>query len=172
MAEKSKSNKLVVIVIILLVLILAAAGVVIVMLAKGGNDDTPSQGFTSETGIGYEMNAEVITTGDVAVSQPEGIGIRYNTLAQSSDGWNFTCEIGNSTANAKDIYIDIYWDDSYEEELYLSGLLRPGQGIKSFKTSRQIPSGYHDVVLVPTLVEDDHKTLLGQSAVVLTLFVE
>lgn len=171
MAEKSKSNKLVVIVIILLVLLLAAAGVVVVLLAKG-DENTSSLDYTSTDGIGYEINAVVITSGDVAVSQPEGVGIRFNTAARSSDGWTFTCEIGNSTANQKDIYIDIYWDDSFEDELYLSGLMRPGQGITSFKTNRQIPSGVHEVVLVPTLVEDDHKTLIGQSAVVLTLFVD
>lgn len=172
MAEKSKSNKsLIVIVIILLVLLLAAAGVVIVLLAKG-EPGTPSTTFTSEYGIGYELNAEVITSGDVAFSQPDGVAVRFNTAARSSDGYNFTCEIANSRANTLDMYIDIYWDASYEDELYLSGLMRPGEGITTFKTNRQIPSGTYDVVLVPTLMEDDHKTIHAQSAVALTLVVE
>lgn len=172
MAEKSKSNKsLIVIVIILLVLLLAAAGVVIVILANG-ESGTPSTTFTSENGIGYELNATVLTSGEIAFSQPEGVAIKFNTAAKSTDGYNFTCKIGNSLANTLDMYVDIYWDASYEDELYLSGLMRPGEGITTFKSNREIPKGTHEVVLVPTLMEDDHKTIHAQSAVALYLIVE
>ena len=173
MAEKQKSNKLIVVVIILMVILLAAAGVIIVMLAKGG-DNTSSEIYNSETGFGYELNAEVLTSGDKAFSQTEGVAIKFKTVARSADGINFSCQIGNSTANALDMYIDIYENTDFSEEgrIYVSGLMRPGEGITSFKALKQMPSGNYDVVLIPTLIEDDHKTIHAQSSVALTLMVD
>lgn len=173
MAEEKKKNKaLVPILIIVLVLVIVAAGVVILKLLNKEDESANSLNYTSENGIGYELNAVVLTSGDIAVSQPDGVAIRFKPIARSADGENFSCEIANSFANKLDIYIDIYTDASYEDEIYLSGLLRPGEGITSFKTNRKMSSGTYDVVLVPTTVEDDHKTIAAQSAVYLTLVVD
>lgn len=170
MAEKSKSNKLVVIVIILLVLILAAAGVVIVMLAKGG-DDTSSPGFTFEYGIGFEGNAVVLTSGEAAVTQPDGLGITLQPVATSSDGINFSCKIGNPLSNKYDMYVALYEDFDSEDPIYLSGLFHPGEGLTTFNTNTKVPSGNYETILVITLVEEDHKTLVRQSNVFLNLVV-
>lgn len=173
MAEKEKKkNVLVPILIIVLVLVIAAAAVIIVKLL-GREDESTSLNWTSENGIGYEVNAKVYTSGDIAYSQPEGVAIRFKTVATSDNGTDFACEIGNSTANMLDMYIDIYDDIAMEpeNEIYLSGLMRPGEQITSFKTNRQMPKGSYDVVLVTTLVEEDHKTIHAQSSVALTLIV-
>lgn len=173
MAEKEKKkNVFVPILIIILVVVIAAAAVVILKLLNKDGDTESGLNYTSENGIGYEMNAVILTSGDIAVSQPDGVALRFNPIARSTDGENFTCEIANSLANKLDIYLDIYFDANYEDEIYLSGLLRPGEGITSFKTKRVMPKGTYDVVLVPTTVEDDHKTITGQSSVYLTLIVE
>lgn len=172
MAEEKKKNKLVLVLIIVLVVVIAAAGIIIWQLLNREGDDTTSLNYTSENGIGYEINATVLTSGDLTVSQPDGVAIRFKPMAVSSDGENFGCEIANSYANALDMYIDIYVDASYEEEIYLSGLMRPGEGITSFKTNRVMSKGTYDVVLVATTVEDDHKTIHGQTSVALTLVVE
>lgn len=172
MAEKEKKKNVLVpiLIVVLIVVIVAAAVIVLKLLNK--EDDTTSLNYTSENGIGYELNATVLTSGDVAVSQPEGVAIRFKPAASSTDGENFACEIANSYANKLDMYIDIYLDASYEDEIYLSGLMRPGEGITSFKTNRVMSKGTYDVVLVATTVEDDHKTLRGQTSVALTLIVE
>lgn len=172
MAEKQKGSKLIVIVIILMVVLLAAAGVIIALLVKGGGNETSSEIYTSERGFGYEVTASVITSGDVAFSQPEGVGVRYKPVAVSTDGWNFECEIGSSLANKLDMYIDMYSDIQAQDQIYVSGLMRPGEGITSFTAKHEMPKGQYDVVLVLTLVEDDHKTLHAQSVVALTLSVE
>lgn len=175
MAEKEKKkNVLVPILIIVLIVVVAAAAVVIIKLLGKENGGESGPNYTSENGIGYEINAQVYTSGDIAYSQPEGVAVRFKTVATSSDGTNFACEIGNSTANKLDMYIDLYDDIAMEteNEIYLSGLLRPGEQITSFKTSRQMPKGSYDIVLVVTLVEDDHKTIHAQSSVALTLIVD
>ncbi|MDE6728057.1 MAG: hypothetical protein K2J80_09000 [Oscillospiraceae bacterium] len=173
MAEsEKKKNVLVPILIIILIVVVVAGGVVILKLLNKEEGDERSLNYTSGNGIGYEMNAVVLTSGDIAVSQPDGVAIKFKPIAKSEDGVNFSCEIANSLANKLDIYIDIYLDASYEDEIYLSGLLRPGEGITSFKTNRKMSSGTYDVVLVPTTVEDDHKTIAAQSAVYLTLVVD
>lgn len=174
MAEKNKS-KLAPILIILMLALLIAAGVIIALLISGkdsGNSDDSSLNFTPGSGIGYEINASVITSGDIAFSQPEGVAVRFKPLAISNDGINFDCEIGNSLANKLDMYIDIYSDVAATDQLYISGLMRPGEGITSFKARHEMPKGNYDVVLVLTLVEDDHSTLHAQSIVALTLNVE
>lgn len=170
--SEKKKNVLVPILIIILIVVIVAAAVVILKLLNKEEGDERSLNYTSENGIGYELNATVLTSGDVALSQPDGVGVSFYTAAKSTDGINFECEIGNSLANKLDMYIDIYLDASYEDEIYLSGLLRPGEGIKSFKSKFQLAPGAYDVVLVLTLVEDDHKTINGQSAVSLTMIVE
>lgn len=171
MAEKQKSNKLIVVVIILMVVLLGAAGVIITLLVMGG-DNTSSVIYDSETGFHYDVTASILTSGEVAVSQPDAVNVRFNPLATSNDGVNFRCEIGNSLANSLDMMVYIYFDMVDQEHIYTSGLMRPGEGITTFTADHKIPSGSYDVVLLPTLVEDDHKTIHSQSSVYLTLVVE
>ena len=172
MAEEKKSNKLILIVIILMVILLVAAGVIIALLVTGGNNETSSEIYNSETGFGYEVTASLITSGEIAFSQPEGVAVRFSPYASSTDGLNFKCEIGNSLANTLDMYIEIYADMQAQDKVYGSGLMRPGEGITSFKALHEMPKGSYDVVLVLTLVEDDHKTIHNQSTVALILSVD
>lgn len=175
MAEKKK-NALVPILIILVVVLLAAAGVIITLLVTGKEETPSGPKYTSEFGIGYEINASVITSDvEPTSSQGRGVAVRYRQSADSTNGWDFNCEIGNSTANALDMYLALYeaGEDIYSQEpVYVSGLLRPGEGITHFKTNREMPKGSYDVVAAFTLVEDDHKTLYAQSLVYLTFRVE
>ena len=175
MAEEKKKNKFVPILITILSLIIVAAGVIILLLLKKQGESGNSLNYTSENGIGYEINATVITSDvEFATSQGDGIAVKYKPSAISSDGWEFDCEMGNSTGNKLDMYLAIYESDqdlTSQEPIYLSGLLKPGEGITHFKTNRKMPSGSYDVVLAFTLVEDDHQTLHGQSLVYLTFRV-
>lgn len=177
MAEsEKKKSKLVPILIIILIVVIAAATFVIVKLLDKQNGGESGLNYTSENGIGYEINAQVLTSDvEFATSQGDGIAVKYKPSAISSDGYEFDCSIGNSNGNKLDMYLAIYESDqdlNEQEPVYLSGLLRPGEGITHFKTNRKMPSGSYDVVLAFTLVEDDHKTLHGQSLVYLTFRVD
>lgn len=169
--EKKKNKLLVPILITVLALIIVAAGVVILLLLKKQGEGGNSLNYTSENGIGYEGNAVVLTSGEAAIEQPEGIAITMQPIATSSDGINFECVIGNPLYNKYDMYVALYDEDNDEEPLYLSGLIRPGEGLTMFSLKNALTPGNHEMVLVLTLVEEDHKTLIRQSDVFLTLRV-
>ena len=70
------------------------------------------------------------------------------------------------------MYLGIYTDASYKEELFLTQLMKPGSGIKNFKSKKKLEPGQHNVVLVFTLVKEDHKTIHTQTVVTYVLNVE
>lgn len=156
----------------------------IVLLITGGaaflalNADNSAHSSSGDTqGIRYEPNTTAIKGGSVSSDANAGtnagnrIPLHYAAGATSSDGENFACTLGNPRGAAYDIYFDIYADDAFTEEIYLSGLVAPGTQIESFKSGRKFPEGMTDVLVVITTVDDDHETLLTQTTVVLTLIV-
>jgi len=104
----------------------------------------------------------------------EGIAIEYQGQAFSQDGENFTCYIGNPDANDYDMFIAIYADENGHmgEELYLSGLAKPGTAFENFKTEKKLEKGTHLAYLLFTQVESDLKTMHGQTTVTIELVVQ
>lgn len=100
------------------------------------------------------------------------ISLEYKNIAVSGNGTDFDCYIANSLDNTADMYIGIYTDATYEEELYLTQLMKPGSGITSFECNKKLGPGHHDAVLVFTLVEDDHETIRTQTSVTYSLNVD
>lgn len=130
------------------------------------------------TELGYEENAVVVTDEDELqkmvdeMQNKDGkISLEYKNIATGGDGSKFSCYIANSAKNRYDMYIGIYTDDSYEEEIYLSQLLKPGSGIKNFESNKKLAPGTHNVILLFTLVGDDHETIMSQTPVTYTLNV-
>lgn len=167
MAEEKKSPKSGVLIIILIAILLLLAGAVPVYFVI--RDSLPVE-ESSVTG-GNVIPSEV-QTGESLNVQDNQIPISFDPIARSTDGENFTCAIGNPAGAKYDMYLDMRADGALEEQVYMSGLLKPGQGITRFKTSKKFPKGNTDIVLVFTTVADDHKTLIAQSMMVLTLSVE
>ena len=129
--------------------------------------------------IGYDTNAVVVTEEDELqkladeMNKNDGeISLEYKNVATSQDGSNFNCYIANSAKNRYDMYVGIYTDVDYSEELYLSKLMKPGSGIKNFQCKKKPEPGVHDVVMVFTFVENDHATIHSQTNVTYTLHVE
>lgn len=128
--------------------------------------------------LGYDENAVVVTDEDELQkivdemqNRESSISLEYKNIAGSSDGSNFSCYIANSAKNRYDMYIGIYSDADYEEELYLSQLLKPGSGIKDFKCNKKLEPGSYNMILVFTLVGDDHETIKSQTPVTFTMNV-
>lgn len=175
--EKKSSNKKIIIILIIVIVLLVAGGVTFFIL----NGKKPAEsGTTSGKQIPLEVNAGVLDPdkmkewNESALKEMEDnqIPVAFSPTATSSDGENFSCEIGNPPGAKYLMYLDMYADTSLEEQVYLSGLLEPGQGITSFKTSKTFPKGETDIVLVLTTVQDDHQTIVAQTMVALTLVVE
>ena len=182
--EKNSSKGIIILLIVIIVLILAVGIIGAIFLL--GNDDDDDLSANAETSVSYaftlpyEMGAVAIDE-DAFKDQINALHemteegyftLSFKRVAISADGENFACSIGNDASNRYDMYIDLYEDDSLENQLYISALLRPGSKIDNFKSSKKFAPGDYETVLVLTQVEDDHATLHGQSMVYLTLHVE
>lgn len=178
--EKKSSNKRIIIVLIIVIVLLLAGGITAFALINA-NADKPGEVTNSAGGkqIPLEVNAGVLNPDQLKdwnesalkEAQDTQIPVSFSPIATSTDGENFSCEIGNPPGAKYYMYLDIYSDTKLEEEVYLSGLLEPGKGITSFKTNRPFPKGETDTVLVLTTVQDDMQTIVAQTMVVLTLQV-
>ena len=100
------------------------------------------------------------------------MSLRYQKTAYSSDGVNFKCEIGNSSANDYDMYINIYKDPELTEQILLTGLIPPGSKITEFESEIPLAPGTYNTTLVLTQVEDDRSTFHAQLMITLDLVVE
>lgn len=174
--EKKSSNNKIVIILIIVIVLLVAGGVTFFIL----NGKKPAEsGTTSGKQIPLEVNAGVLNPDKMkewnesvlAEMEDYQIPIAFSPTAISQDGENFSCEIGNPPGAKYYIYLDMYSDTTLSEEVYLSGLLEPGQGITTFKTNRAFPKGETDIVLVISTVQDDRETMVAQTMVALTLQV-
>lgn len=169
---EKKGGKKKLFLLLVIILLLAAVGVTVFLWYRNQEDED------DDGGLGYEKSAVVVTDQDELqkmVDEMEArdgkITLEYKNVARSSDGSEFTCYVANSTINTCDMYIGIYTDASYTEELYLTQLMKPGSGITSFTCNKKMEPGTHEVVLVFTQVEDDHKTIRTQVPVTYSLVV-
>lgn len=177
--EEKKSSKAVIILLVIIIILLLAGGAAAAVFFLN-RDDEPlpddNRNFMiqyDEAAVALDEDALKKQFGDALKKAEEGqIALRYKNVAYSTDGVNFTCDIGNSTANTKDLYFNIYTDSTFEEQILLTGLVPPGQGITEFVSEIPFEPGTYEAVLVFTRVDDDHATMLGQAKVTYTLVVE
>ncbi|MBR4546044.1 MAG: hypothetical protein IKO14_08770 [Oscillibacter sp.] len=85
-------------------------------------------------------------------AEKPSVGLEYKNDAYSTDGATFSCYIANPTRNQYDMYIDIY-DETMTEELYLSGLIRPGNAFESLTLNRPLSEGTHALFVAFTQVK-------------------
>jgi hypothetical protein len=71
-------------------------------------------------------------------AEEEGIGVEYKNEAFSTDGQNFDCYIGNPTSSSYPLFITIYADTTFQEELFISGLIKPGQAFNKISLTRAL----------------------------------
>ena len=90
------------------------------------------------------------------------IALEFKNNARSTDGINFVCYLANAEKNTKDAFFTIYADTGLTDELFLSGLLRPGTAFNNITLNHELPKGTHTVYVVQTQVEEDLETICGQ----------
>jgi len=175
--DNKSSKKLLIILIIIIVLLLAAVGVVLALFL---GKEKPEDNQTSDNGGIIQYEGGVVNFDDIQEKYDEAqrkanegsVGVSYVPSAVSEDGVHFTCDIDNPVSNARDMYLNIYTDTTYEEQILLTGLIPPGSGIREFESEIPLDPGTYETVLVMTLVEDDHSTLHSQTQVVYRLTVK
>lgn len=197
MAEEKKDSKSkVIIVLLIIVIVLLLAGVCIGAIfilggEKPANDDVQTE-ITSATTIGETENEKkdplILDYDSSAIALDEEslqkaidrlqekvadgyVNLTFRNVAESDDGINFICHLGNDTANKYDMFFNIYKDITLEEQIYLSGLIAPGTAIDSFVSEIKLDPGEYSAIVFFTSVEDDHATMHSQVAVELELVV-
>ncbi len=176
--EKKSSNKTLIIILIIVIILLLAGGITALVLLNANKEPTESTKMPGGQ-IPMEITAGVLDPDTIEdwneealkEAQENQIPISYSPTANSVDGKNFACVIGNPEGAPHYFYVDLYSDTSLEEEVYLSGLIEPGRGLTTFTTNKTFPKGETDAVLVVTTVDDDMKTMVAQTMVYLTLVV-
>jgi hypothetical protein len=74
-------------------------------------------------------------------AQNSRIALEYKNDAYSEDGINFSCYIANSLNNQYDMFIQIFADAAYQDEVFLSQLIRPGQAFETLTLNHELPKG-------------------------------
>jgi hypothetical protein len=83
----------------------------------------------------------------------DSIALEYQNDAFSNDGVHFSCYIANSLDNPYDMFIQVFADENFQDELFLSQLLRPGQAFERLELNHALPSGVTTVYVALTQVE-------------------
>ncbi|MDE6580438.1 MAG: hypothetical protein K2K41_07890 [Ruminiclostridium sp.] len=172
--EKKKKKKFLIIIIIIMAAVILLLGGAVVMLLLGDNEQAPNPNpsqdnhpYFNNGQLSYDDNAFAFDQ-DALQSQLDAlyqkvedgyISISHKNEAVSHDGEYFECYIQNGIDNKYDMFINIYKDNTAQEQLLLTGLIRPGEGIDHFKSEIKLKPGKYEALLVITQVEDDHETL-------------
>jgi hypothetical protein len=87
-------------------------------------------------------------------AQEPGISLEYENDAYSEDGINFDCYIANAGVNEYDMFIALYGDENYQDELFLSQLIRPGQAFDNVTLNHALNPGSNTVYCAFTQIEE------------------
>lgn len=159
----------------------AAAGIVAFVMGRDSGNSAQSQSGENPLVVGYASQGVTVVDDqeafDKAVAeaaeraQQPGITLQYKNEAFSKDGKTFDCYLGNSDSNSMDMFIAIYTDKTFAEELFLSELLRPGEAFERITLNRALESGVHSVVAVFSLVtEEDGQQVIAKQTIVTLRF--
>jgi len=188
--KDSKSKVIIIVLIIVIVLMIGGGVTAFLLLSNGSNTGNGEPAITTQAQETAETtkNPLKLDYDDAAVALDEdslqkqfeelqknaegNISLEYKNYAISKDGKEFECYLANSELNTEDMFIAIFTDASMEEQVYLSGLLRPGTVIENFTSEINVEKGEHSFVVMFTSVSDDHETMTSQIAVELKVTVE
>lgn len=176
MEEKSQSKQRWLIPALLAVVILLLAVVLVFVLTRSGDSENSSSDgapkLTYAAGVTVVDDENALQKAYEEMKAKEGtIALSYKNDALSSDGKVFSCYIANSPQNEYDMFINIYADSELKDQLYLSGLVRPGEAFEEIILDHALDEGTHRVFVVYTQVEDDLETLHAQVSVTMDFTV-
>lgn len=133
----------------------------------------PALSYASEGVMALENDAETQAALEEALKSHPGISLEYKNDAFSKDGSTFDLYLGNSNLNAYDMYINIFADENFSDELYLSQLIRPGSAFDSVTLNRPLDEGDHRVYVVFTMVDmtGEEPQIAGQTSATMDFHV-
>jgi ABC-type Na+ efflux pump permease subunit len=194
MAEENKDSKskliIIVLIIVIVLLVVGIGAGAIFFLNSGKNQDTPAvttalsdsaepAGSSNPLILDYDAAAVALDEDSLSKAVEElrekaqsgYVNLKFKNLATSDDGIHFQCYLGNSDGNIYDMFFNIYKDATLSEQIYLSGLVSPGNVIESFDSEIKLDPGEYSAIIMFTSVSDDHTTMISQVPVEITLVV-
>lgn len=162
---------------LLVVIIALLAALLFMRSCQADTTDIPDDGTPK---IAYAEGTTVVEDPDAlqkavdemyANAAQEGVPLSYRNDATSEDGENFTCYIANPASSHYDMYIQIFADESFTDQLFLSGLLPPGRAFDTIKLDHALETGTHRVIVAITQVEEDLSTIHAQVMVTMDFTV-
>lgn len=154
---QSKNNQKLIIILLLLLIVLLG-GVLAVVLLRDNSQNIPD-GDAPKARVMLDENSLQMAMNEAMEKATDGnVALRYKNNAFSKDGTNFDCFIVNSEANIYDMFLTIYADEKLTDQIFLSGLVPPGNGFESITLDHPLPPGDHTVYVAVTQVADDEET--------------
>ncbi len=151
----TSSNKKVIVVAAVIVAVVIVAAIAAVVWFTRGSDDGKI-GYATEATVMLDQDSLQAAMDKAMENAKDGnISLLYKNNAYSEDGVNFNCYIVNSAQNSYDMFIAIFADAALEDQLFLSGLVRPGEGFESIELDRTLELGDHIVYVALTQVKDN-----------------
>lgn len=186
--KDSKSKVIIIVLVVVIVVLLGGGAAAFIMLNNSGSEIAQTGGTADQIVAVSSGSADnpILKYDEAAVALDENglerqiqemknnsgdVSLEYKNDAVSDDGKNFACYLANSDLNTEDMFIAIFTDGTLTEQVYLSGLLRPGTSINQFESETEFKPGTHSAVALFTSVGDDHETMTSQLAVEIKLTV-
>lgn len=170
--EGPSRRPLLIILIVVLVLALAGGAAAFFLTRNKGEESDDSNALK----IGYSTEARVFLDQDelsAAMQEAQknamekNIALRYQNNAYSTDGRTFTCRIVNSQRNKYDMFLILYADAEWTDQLLMTDLVPPGSGFEELTLDHALAPGDHTVYVVYTQVEtgeDGSQVIRNQTA--------
>lgn len=169
--NKKKKKGAVIVITVMAICLLTLSVVLIVLFFNGkiGLPYDPIRDNMTDGKLKYDSAAIVLDSDELRQEAEkllekteEGyISLTHKNTAVSSDGENFECYIVNGLENDYDMYVNIYTDNTAQEQVLLTGLIPPGSGLEHFRSEIKLEPGSYEGLLVITQVEEDHMTIHG-----------
>lgn len=159
MEAKRPLDKRLIAVIVGLVLIIMAMGFFLLFRQEPtsiADGDTPRVGYATDAKVMLDQDSLQAAMDEAMAKAQDGyVALLYENDAFSKNGTDFDCYIVNSVANKYDMFLTIYADDGLTDQVFLSGLVRPGSGFEQITLDRALEPGNHTVNVVVTQVDTD-----------------
>lgn len=137
------------------VVIVVAVCITVVALSRNKEE---SSGLTYASEAVVVMDQEALDAA-VAAAQKNAednmISLSYQNDAFSTDGKNFSCYIANAGDNLYDMFLTICTDAEMTDQVFLSGLVRPGSAFEKITLDRALDPGDHTMYVAVTQVDTD-----------------
>lgn len=157
--QKPLDKRLIAVIVGLLLIIVALVCFLLLRQAPAADDRDDRIGYAGEARVMLDQNSlQMAMDEEMAKAQDGDVALRYKNNAFSTNGTDFECYIANSTANIFDMFVTIYADAELTDQIFLSGLVPPGNGFENITLDHALDPGDHTVYVAITQVADDEET--------------